>query len=65
MTDSYVRFRPEYCSCEEEVLFYNAYKCDVYLIELLTEMSARNLPVCKMRPTHKANNFTDICEPVI
>jgi hypothetical protein len=29
----------------------------------LTEMSTRNLPGGKGRPTHKADNLTAICEP--
>jgi hypothetical protein len=31
----------------------------------LTEMSTRHLPGGKGRPARKADNFTDICEPII
>jgi hypothetical protein len=31
----------------------------------LTEMSTRNLPGGKGRPTRKADNLTVICEPII
>jgi hypothetical protein len=31
----------------------------------LTEMSIRNLPGGKWRPTRKADNLTDICEPIV
>jgi hypothetical protein len=29
----------------------------------LTEMSARNLPVGRKRPAHRADNLAAICEP--
>jgi hypothetical protein len=32
--------------------------------QLLTEMSARNLPEGKGRPARKADNLTTICEPI-
>jgi hypothetical protein len=31
----------------------------------LTEMSTRNLPGCKERPVHKADNLTAIIEPIV
>jgi hypothetical protein len=31
----------------------------------LTEMNTRNLPGCKERMVHKADNLTTICEPII
>jgi hypothetical protein len=31
----------------------------------LTEMSTRNLPGGKGRPTRKADNLTAICEPIV
>jgi hypothetical protein len=31
----------------------------------LTEISTRNLPGGKGRPTRKANNLTAICEPIV
>jgi hypothetical protein len=31
----------------------------------LTEMSTRNLPGGKGRPTHKADNLIAICEPIV
>jgi hypothetical protein len=31
----------------------------------LTEMSIRNLPGSKGRPTGKADNLTAICEPIV
>jgi hypothetical protein len=31
----------------------------------LTDMSTRNLPWGKARPARKADNFTDICEPIV
>jgi hypothetical protein len=31
----------------------------------LTEMSTRDLPGGKGRPTHKADNLTAICEPIV
>jgi hypothetical protein len=31
----------------------------------LTEMSTRNLPAGKRQPTHKADNLTAICEPIV
>jgi hypothetical protein len=31
----------------------------------LTEMSIRNVPGGKMRPTRKADNVTAICEPIV
>jgi hypothetical protein len=31
----------------------------------LTEMSTRNLPGGKERPTRKADNLTAICEPIV
>jgi hypothetical protein len=31
----------------------------------LTEMNTRNLPGCKVRPAHKADNLTAICEPTV
>jgi hypothetical protein len=31
----------------------------------LTEMSTRNLPGSKGRPARKADNLTDICEPIV
>jgi hypothetical protein len=31
----------------------------------LTEMSTRNLPGGKGRPVRKADNLTDICEPIV
>jgi hypothetical protein len=31
----------------------------------LTEISTRNLPGCKERPTCKADNLTSICEPTV
>jgi hypothetical protein len=31
----------------------------------LTEMSTRNLPGGKGRPTHTADNLTAICEPIV
>jgi hypothetical protein len=34
-------------------------------IQLLTEMSASNLPGGKERPARKANNLTAICEPIV
>jgi hypothetical protein len=34
-------------------------------LSLLTEMSTRNLPGCKGRPAHKADNLTAICEPIV
>jgi hypothetical protein len=34
-------------------------------LNLLTEMSTRNLPVGNGRPAHKAHNFTAICEPIV
>jgi hypothetical protein len=34
-------------------------------IQLLTKMSTRNLPGGKGRPAGKADNLTDICEPVV
>jgi hypothetical protein len=30
----------------------------------LTEMSTKNVPGVKGRPTHKADNLTAICEPI-
>jgi hypothetical protein len=33
--------------------------------QFLTEMSTRNLPRGKGRPAHKADNLTDICEPMV
>jgi hypothetical protein len=33
------------------------------LTQPVTGMSTRNLPVDKVWPTHKAGNFTAICEP--
>jgi hypothetical protein len=34
-------------------------------LSLLTEMSTQNLPEGKGRPTHKADNLTVICEPIV
>jgi hypothetical protein len=31
----------------------------------LTEMNTRNLPEGKGRPARKADNLTDICEPIV
>jgi hypothetical protein len=31
----------------------------------LTEMSTRNLPAGKGRPGRKADNLTDVCEPIV
>jgi hypothetical protein len=31
----------------------------------LTEMSTRSLPVGKGRPARKADNLTEICEPIV
>jgi hypothetical protein len=31
----------------------------------LTEISTRNIPVCKGRPARKGNNLTAICEPIV
>jgi hypothetical protein len=31
----------------------------------LTEMSIRNIPGDNERPAHKADNLTDICEPIV
>jgi hypothetical protein len=31
----------------------------------LTEMSTMNIPAGKGRPTHKTNNLTAICEPIV
>jgi hypothetical protein len=33
--------------------------------QLITEMSTRNLPVCKGRPACKADKHTAICEPIV
>jgi hypothetical protein len=33
--------------------------------QLLTEMSTRNLPGCKGRLAHKADNLTIMCEPIV
>jgi hypothetical protein len=33
--------------------------------QLLTEMSTRNIPGCKGRPTRKADNLTAIYEPIV
>jgi hypothetical protein len=33
--------------------------------EPLTEMSTKNLPVGKRRPSRKADNLTAICEPTV
>jgi hypothetical protein len=35
------------------------------LIQSLTEISVRNLPGVKGRPTPKADNLTAICEPIV
>jgi hypothetical protein len=34
-------------------------------VQALTEMSTRNLPEGKWRLAHEADNFTDICEPIV
>jgi hypothetical protein len=34
-------------------------------IQLVTEMSTRNLRVGKGRPVRKADNVTAICEPIV
>jgi hypothetical protein len=31
----------------------------------LTELSTRNLPGCKGQPVQKADNLTNICEPIV
>jgi hypothetical protein len=33
--------------------------------QLLTDISTRNLPGGKARPTHTADNFTANCEPIV
>jgi hypothetical protein len=35
------------------------------LIQHLTEMSTRDLPVVKGRPARKTDNLTTICEPIV
>jgi hypothetical protein len=35
------------------------------IIQPVTEMSARDIPGRKMRPTRKAGNLTAICEPIV
>jgi hypothetical protein len=37
----------------------------LWLTHPLTEMSTRNLPGDKGRPTRKADNLTAMCEPIV
>jgi hypothetical protein len=57
-------------SSPDEVAFFNlpdpsSRTMALSSIQCLTEMSARKLPGGKKRPTHKADNFTAVCEPIV
>jgi hypothetical protein len=57
-------------SSPDKVVFFNLPNPSSHTIVLgltwpLTEMNTKNLPGGKGRPTHKADNGTTICEPIV
>jgi hypothetical protein len=51
----------------DKVDFFNASNRSIALgsTQPLTEMSTRNLPAGKKRPTRRGDNLTAICEPIV
>jgi hypothetical protein len=58
-------YKVEGCEFESRLDHSFSRTMGLWSTQPLTEMSTRNLPGGKRRPTRKADNLTAICEPIV